>query len=88
MTNTELLIEAMECSADDWWTELYDIEEAMKVIAGALKERPDEHEVAIVLSILEPEDNEFEGINPLSSYKKCLKDMRKKLKEIKNGIKD
>ena len=86
MTKTELLIEAIECSEEEWWTEFDNIDEAIKVINGAIKEKPDEHEIAIILSLLEPEENEFEGINPLIAYKQCLKNLRKKLKEIKNDI--
>lgn len=86
MTKTELLIEAIECSANEWWMEFDDIDNALKVIAGALKETPDEHEVAITLSLLEPEDNEFNGGSPLSTYRQSLKKLRKELKEIKNDI--
>lgn len=86
MTNTELLIEAIEYSAEDWWKELNSIDEALKVIAGALKEYPDEQEIAIILSLLEPEDNEFEGTNPQKAYKICLRELRKTLKEIKDDI--
>lgn len=86
MTNIELLIEAIECSGDDWWAELEDVETALKVINGALKETPEEHEVAIILSLLEPEDNEFENSSPLQAHRKCLKKLRKNLKEIKNDL--
>lgn len=86
MTNTELLTEAIECSPEDWWDEFGSIDEAIKVVTGAIKESPDEQEVAILLSLLEPEDNEFEDGSPLISYRKCLKKIKKELREIKNEL--
>lgn len=81
MRNTELLIEAIECSGSLWWQEFNDITEADDVISAALREVPEEEEIAIIISLLEPEENEYEGVTPADIYKKCLRKLRNSLRE-------
>ena len=85
MRYTELLIEAIEYSQEDWYKE-YDGEDAKRIVNGALNETPDEQEIAILLSLLEPEENEFEDTSPQILYKKCLQRLKKELKEQLDDI--
>jgi (2Fe-2S) ferredoxin len=77
---TELLIEAIDYLEEEWYTE-YEIEDAKKIINGALAEEPDEHQIATLLSIIQPEENEFETGSPLKAYRQCLRSIKNKLKE-------
>lgn len=80
MRYTELLIEAIECSQEDWYKE-YEIEDARRIVSGAMSEKPDEHEIATLIALLEPEDNEFEDSSPLKVYRQCLQKLKKELRE-------
>jgi (2Fe-2S) ferredoxin len=82
---TELLIEAIECSQEDWYTE-YEPEDARRILNGAINEKPEEHEIATLISLLEPEDNEFEDTSPLKIYRQCLQRLKKDLREINERI--
>ena len=88
MINTETLIEAIECSGEDWWTEFDDINEALEIITEAIKEKPDEDQIAILLSLVDHEENEFDGCRHLDVYRKCLRKMKKELKEKNNEFDD
>ena len=81
MRHIELLIEAIEYSNDKWYKEFDGISEAIKIVTRAINETPDEHEVAILISLLEPEENEFEGTSPTEIYRKCLRKLKRDLKD-------
>lgn len=77
MKNIELLIEAIECYEKDWWQEEYTKEEAIKIINNALKEEPEENQIVIFISLVEPNTNIFENDSPVNVYKECLRKLKK-----------
>ena len=76
MRKTELLIEAIEESEELWYEEFDSIDEAKKIISGAIKESPEEHELAIMISIFNLDISEF---NLMKSYKEQLRKLKKDL---------
>ena len=84
MRATELLIEFIEYGEEEWYLELDDIKAAIKLLNSCLKETPEDHEIAILLALIEHDDNEFDGTKPSTVYKQCIKKMRKELKELDN----
>lgn len=80
MRYTELLIEAIECSGEAWADE-YDLEDSKKIILGAINEKPEEHEIAKLIALIEPEENEYEETSPLKLYRKCLQRLKRKLRK-------
>jgi hypothetical protein len=74
---TELLIEAVEESQEKWYEEFESIDEALKVLNGAIKEIPEEDELAIFLALMEPNTEDY--FNLEKTYKNYLKRMKKDL---------
>jgi len=81
VTNTEALIEAVLYASDDscvWW-EVFDTKlEATKVLNAAMKEKPDEHQIAYLLDA--QEQDMFGTHMPEEAYINALKAMKKELR--------
>lgn len=81
MRKTELLVEAIEESEDLWYENFDSIEEAKKIISGAIKEIPEEYEIATVLTILDEDISEFDLYK---SYKNALRKLKEELENDKD----
>jgi hypothetical protein len=81
MRYIDLLIENIDYYGKEWWRESGNLHEAREIIDNALNEEIEENQVAILISLLEPEENEFEGISPEKVCKRYLKKMKKDIRD-------
>ena len=80
MTKTEELIEIIEDGGEEWYNS-YELSEVITLINSALTESPDESEIVILLSLIDPDLNAFQDGCPLNTYKERLKRLKKELKK-------
>lgn len=82
MTSTELIIEAVEYSSDDnsnWWETFNTEKEALKILNKAIKEEPDENQIALLLSYRE--EYIEEDLTEEQNYIYILKKLKQEMKE-------
>lgn len=82
MTSTELILEAVEYSSDEnipWWDVFDTKTEASRNIKKAIKEEPDEHQVATLLSYREEYISDL--LTAEENYINILKKLNKELRE-------
>lgn len=83
VTNTEALIEAVLYASDDsceWWEVFDSKSEASKVLSAAIKEEPDEHQIAHLLDARDLDT--FEMYTPEEAYIITLRAMKRELKAV------
>lgn len=82
MTSTELILEAVEYSLEEgmfWWEVFETKTEASKVLTKALREEPDDHQIASLIAY--KEEYIDESLTVEENYIYILKKLRKELKE-------
>lgn len=82
MTNTELILEAVEYSYDEdmpWWDVFDSKAEANRIIGRAIKEEPDDSQIATLISYRE--ELLEEDLTAEENYIYILKRLRRELKE-------
>jgi len=83
LTNLEELIEAVsyaQDSGDNWWDVFDTVDDAKSVLTKAGKEEPDEYQVAHLSSMFE--DGDIFTDTPLGEFKRCIRKLKKQLKDI------
>ena len=82
--NTEELIEAVGYANEndmDWW-EVFDSKNiALKAVNAAIKERPEEYNIVMLLDTMELDTDWFAVYMPEQQYKLCLRDLKGELLE-------
>jgi len=82
LTSTELLLEAVVYATEtdtDWWETFDSKSEAIKMLSKARKERPDEHQIAELISCRE--EYVEDDMTVEDNYMYILKKLKKELTE-------
>ena len=82
LTKLEELIEAVSYAQDsdeNWWDIFDTIEDAESVLHKASKEKPDEYQIAHLVSILE--DGDMFNNSPIGEFKRCMRKLKRQIKK-------
>jgi len=64
----------------DWWEAFDSVDEALKILKLAIKEKPEEYEIANFFAIQFPDEDIF-ATTPVTEFKRHLKILKKSLEE-------